>query len=78
MRKRITIDDELYNAAIEYVRLDNRTFSELIQESLSQMMRRYPKKHVEYEHEQLRTLEKLVGKLIEENIEIKAKIAGSG
>jgi len=74
IRKRITIDEELYNLAVEYIKLDNRTFSELVQESISQMMRRYPRKPVEYSHESILTLEKLVEKLIEENKEIKAKI----
>lgn len=77
MRKRITIDEDLYNAAIDYSKLDNRSFSELVQESLTQMMRRYPRKPIEYNpHESMLTLEKIVRNLIEENKEIKAKIAG--
>ena len=47
IRKRITIDETIYNAAVEYSKLDNRTISELIQEALKQMMRRYPKKEME-------------------------------
>jgi len=74
VRKRISINENLHNAAVEYALLDNRTFSELVQESISQMMRRYPRKPVEYSHESILTLEKLVEKLIEENKEIKAKI----
>ena len=60
IRKRITIDENLYNAALKYAPLDHRTFSELVEESLGQMMRRYPRKSAGY--------------LIEENREIKAKI----
>lgn len=74
VRKRISINEKIYDAAVEYTILDNRTFSELIQESLSQMMRRYPKRSIEYSHESILTLEKLVRNLIEENEEIKAKI----
>jgi hypothetical protein len=50
VRKRIMIDEDLYNAAIEYAKLDHRNFAELVQESLSQMMKRYPRKPVEYRH----------------------------
>ena len=59
IRKRITIDEDLHNAAVEYAKLDNRTFSELVRESLGQIMRRYPRKPPEY--------------LIEENRELEAK-----
>jgi len=75
IRKRISIDEDLYNTAIDYCKLDNRSFSELVQESLGQMMRRYPKRPIEYSHESILTLEKLVRKLIEENEEIKAKLS---
>ena len=43
MRKRITIDEWLYKAAVEYASFDHRTFSELVSESLKQIMKRYPK-----------------------------------
>ena len=74
IRKRISIDENLYNAALKYASLDHRTFSELVEESLKQIMKRYPKDEIEFGHERLKTLEKLAEKLIEENREIKAKI----
>jgi len=74
VRKRISINENLYNAAVEYCKLDNRDFSKLVQESLSQMMRQYPRNPIEFSFERELTLEKTVAKLIKENEDIMAKI----
>ena len=42
-RIRITLDENVYKAAVEYSKLDNRTFSELMQTAVEQKMHRYPK-----------------------------------
>ena len=44
MRARITIDTELWQRVCQYAKDTNRTTSELICESLEQIMARYPKR----------------------------------
>jgi len=47
IRKRVTLDEKVYNAAVEYSKLDNRTFSALMQTAVEQMMHRYPKSKID-------------------------------
>ena len=75
IRKRISIDEDLYNAAVEYSKLDNRTFSELMQTALKQMMNRYPKKDAYYDSDRFLLLKIRVDKMADELAQFKAKIS---
>jgi len=66
IRTRITIDEDVYKAAVKYSKLDNRTFSQLMQEAVKRMMHRFPKKNTACDLDRLQALEKVVDKLIEE------------
>ncbi len=74
IRKRISIDQNLYNAALKYAPLDHRTFSALVEESLKQIMNRYPKEQTHYSTDAFLMLKIKVDKMADElfNI-IKAK-----
>ena len=64
-RKRFTAPEALLQQAEEYARLDHRSFSELVCETLRQHMKRYPKKGViDFGNEivaRIERLEKMVG-----------------
>ncbi len=57
IRKRFLIDETQILRAEEYAIDTNRTFSELVQEALKQMMRRYPVKREKGHKTALKSLE---------------------
>ena len=74
IRKRVTLDEKVYNAAVEYSKLDNRTFSALMQTAVEQMMHRYPKVEIIRDSTRLEKLEIAVNQLLIEIGDLKAAI----
>ena len=74
IRKRISIDEDVYKAAVKYSKLDNRTFSQLMQEAVKRMMHRFPKKEVRGELDRVGFLEIAMSKMILDIDKIKRKI----
>ena len=74
IRKRVTLDEKVYNAAVEYSKLDNRTFSALMQTAVEQMMHRYPKVEIIHDSDRLEKLEIAVNNLLIEIGDLKAAI----
>jgi len=63
VRTRITMDEDVYKVAVNYSKLDNRTFSQLMQHAVVQLMHRFPKEEAIFNENRLAKLESEIERL---------------